>query len=213
MSLLDHLPKGFKDLVVEDEEVVVKPQAVKATSAGVAGISYAPPQVSVPQVYTPTVTAPVDNDIYRSLLEKTDFNSTPVGKVLVAKLDLLKETPLDERTKLVTALKIGSAENLNAQSILSTFDGLIQTLQAESDNFNKSAQAALDKEVNGRQTKLQEIASQIADLQRQQTQISSDLIDQQGKIQHGQMMFKAAFSNRSLELENQKAHFSSLLQG
>src|ERR1700743_1758887 len=143
MSLLDKV----KHLVVEDEEEV-KPQVVKAPPATfVTGTSYAQTQVynPVPQVYTPTVTAPVDNDIYRSLLEKTDFNSTPVGKVLVAKLDLLKETSLDERTKLVTALKIGSAENLNAQSILSTFDSLIQTLQSESDSFNKSAQAALDK--------------------------------------------------------------------
>lgn len=209
MSLLDKV----KHLVVEDEEV--QPEVTKLPATFVTGTSYAsaPAYNSVPQVYTPTVMAPVDNDIYRSLLEKTDFNSTTVGKVLVSKLDMLKETLLDERTKLVTALKIGSAENLNAQSILSTFDGLIQTLQAESDNFNKSAQSALDKEVTGRQTKLQEIANQITDLQKQQTQISSDLIDQQGKIQHGQMMFKSAFSNRSLELENQKAHFSSLLQG
>jgi hypothetical protein len=201
MSLLDKV----KHLVVEDEEPVKVSKPIQPQNA------YIPQQP--PQVYTPTVMAPVDNDIYRNLLEKTDFNSTLVGKVLVSKLDLLKETPLDERTKLVTALKIGSAENLNAQSILSTFDTLIQTLQTESDNFNKSAQSALDKEVTGRQTKLQEIANQITDLQRQQTQISSDLIDQQGKIQHGQMMFKSAFSNRSLELENQKAHFSSLLQG
>jgi predicted RNase H-like nuclease (RuvC/YqgF family) len=160
--------------------------------------------------------------VYKKILAKTDFQSTPVAGTIHKYLDPLSAIPaMDERTKFKTAVVQARAqEGLTQEKILATFDGLKVALQNEQESFAATAEATKDQEITNRQQKVQQITDAIAakqkeisQLQQQLSQMSTDLVEAQGKIQRAESQFTIAAQRRAVEIDQEKAKYVSLLQG
>jgi predicted RNase H-like nuclease (RuvC/YqgF family) len=160
--------------------------------------------------------------VYKKILAKTDFQSTPVAATIHKYLDPLSAIPsMDERTKFKTAVVQARAqEGLTQEKILATFDGLKVALQNEQESFAATAEATKDQEITNRQKKVQEITGaigakqrEISQLQQQLAQMSTDLVEAQGKIQRAESQFTIAAQRRAVEIDQEKGKYVSLLQG
>ena len=160
--------------------------------------------------------------VYKKILAKTDFQSTAVAGTIHKYLDPLSAIPsLDEKTKFKTAVVQARAqEGLTAEKILATFDGLKVALQNEQASFAATADATKRQEITDRQKKVQEITDalaakqkEIAQLQQRLSEVSTDLVEAQGKIQRAESQFTIAAQRRAVEIDQEKAKYTSLLQG
>jgi len=159
-----------------------------------------------------------DNDaVYKALLAKTDFESTPAAATIHKFLDPLKaisDTVMPSNIKFKTAVIQATAQaGLTEDGILGTFDTLKAKLQQEKDAFAGKSQQFATREVSGRQDQIQKISAQITGLQQELARLSNELVDAQGKATRAQGQFEAAMQRRGSELEQQKALYASLLKG
>jgi len=214
MSNKDGFIDSLKHMVFEDE-----PESAKATPAPA-------PAANVPKHVAAVPTAPVfnhesysppevsDNDeIYQRVLAKTAFEQTEVGSTIHKFLDPLDGLPMDAALKFKTAVAQAKAQNgLNESAILATFDSLKAALEAEQQSFTKKAQQFAAREISGRQDRINEITSQITTLQQELSQLSTELVDAQGKAARAHGQFNAAIERRAAEIEQQKLQYSALLK-
>jgi hypothetical protein len=161
--------------------------------------------------------APDSDPVYQTLLSKTDFEGTPAAATIHKFLDPLKAIPdtvMPSNVKFRTAVIQASAQaGLTEDAILGTFDTLKAKLQQEQDTFGAKSQQFTSREIAGRQDEIQKVTAQITELQQELARLSNELVDAQGKATHAQSQFEAAVQRRNIELEQQKAHYASLLKG
>jgi hypothetical protein len=160
-----------------------------------------------------------NSDLYQRLKALTDFDETPVGKLLHKFVDPLQKISTDEKVKLSTALEMGAEAGLTGEKILNTLNDLKGRLATEIDGAAKAATDARAREVTGRQTKLDSIKQELASLQEQITAkmtetstVSSDMYNWESKIAQGEARFKTAHTTRQLELEAIITKFQALMQ-
>jgi hypothetical protein len=159
--------------------------------------------------------------VYKKILAKTDFQSTPIAATIHKYLDPLSAIAMDDRTKFKSAVVQARAqEGLTAEKILATFDGLKVALQNEQQSFAATAEATKDQEIAHRQQKVQQIGDAIAakqkeisDLQQLLSRESTELVEAQSKIQRAESQFTIAAQRRAVEIDQEKAKYASLLQG
>jgi hypothetical protein len=228
---------SLKHLAFEDEPekpMSQKPAAATPTAAqsfGHAAHAFEPaaqPQVPAPEAAGAPAMAPyaspidagvvADNDeVYRKLLSKTDFEGTDVAATIHKFLEPLKaisDTVMPANIKFKTAVLQAKAQaGVSEDAILAVFDTLKDRLRQEQEAFNAKAEQFAAREIQGRQDRIGQISAQIADLQQQLAQLSGDLVEAQGKSAHVQGQFAAAVGRRGSEIEQQRAQYAALLKG
>jgi len=226
---------SIKHMAFEDEpEKVEKPESISTPAAaqtfGTAAHAYAP--AAPAEAFAPTETSvtpvgyqmPIDTGVvpdndeaYRKLLSKTDFEGTDVAATIHKFLEPLKaipDTAMPPNIKFKTAVLQAQAQaGLTQDGILAVFDTLKARLQQEEDAFNAKAQQFVAREITGRQDHISQITAQITQLQQQLAQLSGELVEAQGKSAHVQSQFAAAAQRRGGEIEQQKAQYAALLKG
>lgn len=162
-------------------------------------------------------TVPDDNEVYKRLLAKTDFESTDIATTIHKFLDPLKviaDAVMPPNVKFKTAVLQASAQaGLTEAGILSAFDHLRAQLEQEQNAFDEKARQFADREIANRQERIAEITNQISQLQQELSNLSGELVEAQGKATHAQTQFTAAAQRRAIEIEQQKAQYASLLKG
>jgi hypothetical protein len=186
-----------------------------APSFAPAAASAASPAVFAAPLDTGVV--PDNDQAYRRLLSKTDFEATDVAATIHKYLEPLKAIPdsvMSPNIKFKTAVIQAQAQaGLTADAILAVFDALQAKLQQEKDAFGTKAQQFASSEITGRQDRIGQISAQITQLQQQLAQLSGELADAQGKSTLVQSQFAAAAQRRGSEIEQQKAQYASMLKG
>jgi len=220
---------SLKHIAFEDE-----PEKPAATHTPPAAPAAAPPfapsftqpfaqaaaGAAPPVAFTPPIDAGVvpDNDeAYRKLLSKTDFESTAVASTIHKFLEPLKAIPdavMSPNIKFKTAVLQAKAQaGLTEDGILAAFDTLTATLQQEKDAFETKAQQFASSQITGRQDRIGQISAQITQLQQELAKLSGELAEAQGKSAYARSQFAAAAQRRASEIEQQKAQYASLLKG
>jgi len=160
---------------------------------------------------------PDNDEAYRKLLAKTDFESTAVAATVHKFLEPLKAIPdavMSPNIKFKTAVLQAKAQaGVTEDSILAAFDTLAATLQQEKDAFETKAQQFASSQVTGRQDRIGQISAQITELQQELTRLSGELAEAQGKSAYARSQFAAAAQRRASEIEQQKAQYAALLKG
>jgi hypothetical protein len=142
--------------------------------------------------------------MYDRLKAKTDFDQTPIGKLLQEYLEPLASLPGDEGMKFKAAvLQAGKHGGLDPASILAAFDDLKATLEQEQRKFTQSSQA-FDAHIDANKQNLAQLQQEITDLSKQIT-------DESGRSASGKQEFSLAFQQRTNELEQQRARYAALL--
>ena len=162
-------------------------------------------------------TVPDDDQVYKRLLAKTDFEGTVIAATIHKFLDPLKvigDGVMPPNVKFKTAVLQASAQaGLTEAGILSAFDQLRAELQQEQDAFEEKARQFAGREIANRQERIAGITNQISQLQQELANLSGELVEAQGKATHAQTQFTAAAQRRAIEIEQQKAQYASLLKG
>lgn len=229
---LKSFTKALHDAVVTDDGDDKKP----APAAPVAKTA-TPPSFNFASLNTGSASAPatapatpaspfavpgstvLDEKVYQRVLGLTDFNASEVGQRVQRYYDALEEAGLDTATRLKTAVKqAAKLDGITPDQVLAAFDSLASRLQAESEKFARAVEAQTQKEITGRQQQLQAISDnvaqlqkQISDLQGQHTQVGAELTDAQGRIANAATQMQLATARRASEIEQQKAQFAGLL--
>jgi hypothetical protein len=158
------------------------------------------------------------SELLEALREKTDFDKTEAGQQLAEHIAPLADLPLSDAQKLGVALKAGQKEGLTGAKILSTLGALKAQLQQEQTAFNHSVELAMAAEVDSRKAKIQaeadkqaELKAKIAESQKVQSDLSTEMINAQSNIQRKQAQFRTAFDSRVVDLDTAISKYSSLL--
>jgi uncharacterized protein YoxC len=207
MTQKDGFLDGLKHMVFEDEPEKTN----SAAGASAAAPAKAPATFAQPKL-TPSTVAE-DDDVYRRILARTDFDATEAGATVQKFLAPLASLPMDTALKFKTAVAQASAQTgLTAEKVLGTFDQLEAALDQERDAFTRKAQQFAEREVNGRSQRINEITAQIGKLQQELSTLSTELVQAQTKAAHAEGQFTAAVERRRSEIEQQKAQYAALLK-
>jgi hypothetical protein len=228
MSLKDFANKA-KHLVIEEDAppapVKTPPASVPhpAFNLGTGGAAAAPAPAFAPSVFaaaTPSAspfsvpsTAVLDEKVYASVLKKTNFDDTNVGKIVHKYYDGLEGVIADPSQRFRAA--IGQAQkidNITPAQILSTFDQLQAALDQDAQAFTNVAAAHDKAEIQTRQTSIAAKQQQVAQLNSEIAQLTAELTDETTRSGAAVQQHNLAQSRRQQEIAAQKAQIAALLQ-
>lgn len=225
MSRLADAYNKAKHLVVEDDDPTPTPKTVvkptepvthaafdfstlaQDTATRLDAASGAPSPFAVPG------TAVLDENVYQSVLKKTNFDETPVGKAVHKYFDALDGSGLDTNARFRAAMKQAAAlDGITAEQVLSTFDQMQTALEKDAQGFQGFATSVETSQITGRQQKIADLQAQVANLSQHIARLQSELVDQQSKHANAVTQYGLAQSRRAQEITAQKAQFAALLK-
>jgi hypothetical protein len=222
MSKLSDLAHRAASLVVEDDGQDTKPAAKPAPattghpafhfdSTGNIPASTFPSASAVSPFAVPTA-AVVDENIYQSVLHKTNFDDTPVGKAVKKYFDGLEGIIVDPSQRFKAAIaQAQKMDGITPDQVLQTFDSLSAALDRDAQGFQQTAANVESREITARQTKITDLSSQVSNLNAQISQLSGELADQQVKHTTTVQQYGLAQQRRANEIAQQKAQVAALL--
>jgi hypothetical protein len=152
---------------------------------------------------TPPEAAYVDSELYKTLLEKTNFSGTILGQLLQKCLATFSE--FDETTKTKAALAMAKSQETDIPlKLRNTFSALLTALQQENTKFQNSLRSG--------QTELEGQKKMLVQLQAQVNQLTTSIQANELKLNSATSDFQAAFDRRKQELEQEAAHYNTLLE-
>lgn len=233
MSKFTEALNAAKHMVIEDDEPA-KPVAKAQTPVGHAAFDMPftpnmtpPPTASVP--FMPSVGGPaagaapspfavptttvLDEKVYASVLKKTNFDETPVGRIVHKYYDALDGVIADQGQRFRAA--IGQAQKLDGvtpEQVLSTFDQMQAALDADGQAFNNACSTHDKNEIVTRQTSITNKQQQVSQLNAEIAQLTTELSDEQTRSANAVNQHGLAQQRRANEIAQQKAQFASLLR-
>ena len=217
MSNKDGFLNDLKHMVFEDDPEAPKAPVPAPHAAPVQMPTMSTPAAApyaTPSTFAASSVSVSDNDeIYRVILAKTNFDGTEVGNAIHKFLAPLANLPMDDSLKFKTAVAQAKAQlGLTDNAIVSAFDALKAALQQEQDSFAAREQQFTKKEIAARQDRINQITTQMAQLQQELSEVSSGLIEAQNKATNAHTQFVAAMQRRANEIDQQKAQYTAMLK-
>jgi hypothetical protein len=177
-----------------------------------AGAAAAPAFTGGSPFSVPSTTV-LDEKVYQSVLAKTNFNTTPVGKAIIRYYDALEGMIADQSARFKAA--IGQAQkldNITPDQVLATFDQLSAALDSDAAAFQRVADGVQANQITARQTKITSIQQQIETLNSQVAQLQTELASETANHANAVTQYGLAEQRRSQEIAAQKAQVASLLR-
>lgn len=222
MSKFSELAHRAASLVVEDDGTDTKTAAKPApavtghpafhfdSSGNVPPSTF--PSASATSPFAVPTTAVVDENIYQSVLHKTNFDDTPVGKAVKKYFDGLEGIIADPSMRFKAAIsQAQKMDGITPDQVLQTFDGLSAALDRDAQGFQQTAANVESREITARQTKITDLSTQVSNLNAQISQLASELADQQSKHSTTVQQYGLAQQRRANEIAQQKAQVAALL--
>jgi hypothetical protein len=220
MSIKDLLHQATSLVYSEDE--APKP-ATKAPVSNVPHPAFNVPMPTVPSgafgaapaqsPFAIPSTVVVDEKLYQSILGKTNFNTTTVGKAVIRYYDALEGVIADQSQRFKAA--IGQAQKLDGitpDQVLATFDQMQAALDGDAASFAKLATSEEANQITARQQKITSLQQQVDSFNQQIATLSTELSGAQGTHANAVAQYGAAHDKRSQEIAVQKAQVAGLLR-
>jgi hypothetical protein len=220
MSIKDLLHQATS--LVYDADETPKP-ATKLPTSNVPHPAFSVPLPTVPSgafgaapatsPFSIPTTVVVDEKLYQSILSKTNFNTTAVGKAVIRYYDALEGVIADQSQRFKAA--IGQAQKLDGVSpdqVLATFDQMQAALDSDAANFAKLATSEEANQITARQQKITTLQQQQDSISQQIVQLQTELASAQGTHGNAVAQYGAAHDKRSQEIQVQKAQVAGLLR-
>jgi hypothetical protein len=221
---------SIKDLIHQAKSLVIEDDAPATPAARPTGTPAPHPAFSLPANFgagTGTAVAPapvgspfavptttvLDEKVYQSVLAKTNFNTTTVGKAIIRYYDALEGVIADQNQRFKAA--IGQAQKLDGVTpaqVLATFDQLAAALESDATSFGKVADGVEANQITARQTKITSLQQQVESLNQQIAQLQSELAGETTSHANAVQQYGLAQQRRAQEIAAQKAQVASLLR-
>jgi|SRR5271166_828363 len=220
MSKLSEFAHKAASLVVDQDE------DQKPATKPVAPVSSHPAFNLSPSTFSAAAPAPaisgspfavpgtqvVDEGTYQSILKKTNFDTTPVGRAIHKYYDALEGTGLDTNARFKAAMKQAAAlDNIAADQVLATFDQMETALENDAKGFQGVADSVETNQITARQDKITALTQQVTAINAQIAQLQSELTDQTNGHANAVQQYGLASAKRAQEIAAQKAQFAALL--
>jgi hypothetical protein len=217
---------GVKSLAYEDDTPTPAPAAKTPTGAPAphpafslppsfstgAGTAAAPAFAGGSPFSVPNTTV-LDEKVYQSVLAKTNFNTTPVGKAIIRYYDALEGVIADQNARFKAAIsQAQKLDSITPDQVLATFDQLSTALNTDSAAFQRVADGVQANQITARQTKITSIQQQVETLNSQIAQLQTELASETANHANAVTQYGLAQSRRAQEIAAQKAQVASLLQ-
>jgi len=152
----------------------------------------------------------VDEGVYQSVLKKTNFDDTPVGKTIHGYYDGLED--MDVNARFRTAFKLAAKrDGITADQVLATFDSLQAALDKDAQGFQNVAATVEANQITSRQNEKMKLQNEIDERLRRMAQIDSELATEIPNHANAVTQYGLAQQRRAQEIAQQKATFASLL--
>jgi uncharacterized HAD superfamily protein len=195
-----------------------KPKA-KPTDAPPTNLNFTQPLSQVAQVSSILATgnatatagstgAPEESDMYQHILAKTDFETTEVAATVRSFLELLQDMDMSPEMKLNTAIG-QTCKKLGGEKVLAVFDGLKELLKTEQAALLQKADQFDAVNITAKHERVNAIQTQIQQLQQEQNQESSEMVEAQGTSAKVRGAIAVATQRRDSELDQQKMQYAA----
>jgi len=158
-------------------------------------------------------TTVLDEKVYQSVLAKTNFNTTPVGKAIIRYYDALEGVIADQNARFKAAInQAQKLDSITPDQVLATFDQLSAALDSDATAFQRVADGVQANQITARQTKITSIQQQIETLNSQVAQLQTELASETASHANAVTQYGLAEQRRAQEIAAQKAQVASLLR-
>jgi hypothetical protein len=176
-----------------------------------AGTAAAPAPIGSP--FAVPGTTVLDEKVYQSVLAKTNFNTTPVGKAIIKYYDALEGVIADQHDRFKAAIQQAQKlENITPDQVLATFDQLSTALDGDGAAFQRVADGVQANQITARQTKITTLQQQADSISQQIAQLQTELADQTANHANAVTQYGLAQTRRAQEIAAQKAQVAALLR-
>jgi hypothetical protein len=210
-----------KSLVVEDDAPA--PHAAAPTTSSHpafnlspafstgTGAAAAPAPVDSP--FSVPSTPVLDEKVYKSVLAKTNFNTTPVGTTIIKYYDALEGMIADQSARFKAAIKQAQKlDNITPDQVLGVFDQLSAALDKDAASFQKVADSVQATQITARQTKIASLQQQVEAFNNQINQLQMELASETANHANAVTQYGLAQQRRAQEIAAQKAQVATLLR-
>jgi hypothetical protein len=213
--------ESVKHLAVEDDEPkapvttphVAAPVPHPAFNLGSMGAAVGAVPAPAGSPFAVPSTTVLDEKVYQSVLAKTNFDTTPVGKTIHKYFDALEGSGLDTNARFKAAMKQAAAlDNISADQVLATFDQMQAALEADAQGFQKVADGVEANQITARQTKVTALQQQVETINQQIAQLQAELVGEQNNHANAVTQYGLAEQRRTQEIAAQKTQFAALLR-
>ena len=202
----------WKDLVDQAKSVVMEDEPTKVHTSSTPATPPPAPAPVVPITSAPILTESVpvateapDSEMYQRLVEKTNWENSPVFQAIKKHLAPLKGMALDPKTKFSVALaQAKDLDGVDPAAVTQAFEDAKSNLTAQLNNFRQIVANKMATEVETKQAKAKE-------LQTQAQQLNEEAFAAQQKLQAQQHKFEIAATQRQTEINQKQAEYNSLL--
>lgn len=212
---LRHAAHSVASLAVEEDESDQKKPAAAAPAPHPAfnltpgGFSAAAPAPAGSPFAIPT-TQVVDENVYQSVLKKTNFDDTPIGKTIHGYYDGLEDMDVNARFK--TAFKLAAKrDGITADQVLATFDSMQAALEKDAQGFSKLASTVEANQITSRQDEKAKLQNEIDQRNQRIAQIDSELATEIPSHANAVVQYGLAQQRRAQEIAQQKAMVATQL--
>ena len=221
MSIKDLLHQATSLVYTEDEKPATSATKIPLSNVPHPAFNVPMPTVSTGGLGAAPATSPfaipttvvVDEKLYQSILGKTNFNTTAVGKAVIKYYDALEGVIADQNGRFKAAIaQAQKLDGITPDQVLSTFDQMQAALDGDAANFAKLAASEEATQITARQTKITQLQNQLDDINRQIAQLQTELSSAQGTHANAVAQYGAAHDKRSQEIQVQKAQVAGLLR-
>lgn len=214
---------SLKDLLHQATSIVYESDEKPAAPAAPAPVPH--PAFNVPMPTGTVAAAPalgspfaipgtvvVDEKLYQSVLAKTNFNTTTVGKAVIKYFDALEGVIADQSARFKAAIaQAQKLDNITPDQVLATFDQMQAALETDAANFQRLATSEEATQITARQTKISQLQQQLDTINQQIAQLSTELTSAQNTHANAVAQYGAAHDKRAQEIATQKAQVATLL--
>ena len=158
-------------------------------------------------------TTVLNEKVYQSVLNKTNFNTTTVGKAIMKYYDALEGVIADQSQRFRAA--VGQAQkldNITPDQVLSTFDQMSAALEQDAQQFAAVAAQHDKAEIQTRQNSIASKQQQVTQLNAEIAQLTTELADETSRSTEATTQHNMAHDRRAQEIAGQKAQVASLLR-
>ena len=223
MSSIKDLLHQAKSLVYdagEEAPAPVKPGATPAphvafnlppASFSTGGGAAAAPAMGSP--FNVPSTTVLDEKVYATVLAKTNFNTTTVGKAILRYYDALEGVITEQNARFKAAIsQAQKLDGVTPDQVLATFDQLSAALSTDAAAFQRVADGVQTNQITARQTKITTLQQQADSISQQIAQLQTEVASETANHSNAVQQYGLAQSRRATEIAAQKAQVAALLR-
>src|SRR5271170_6385190 len=211
-----------KSLVVEDDAPVT-PTVKSGTPAPHPAFNLPPTSFSIGggtavapapmgSPFSVPNTTVLDEKIYQTVLAKTNFNTTTVGKAILRYYDALEGVITEQNARFKAAIsQAQKLDGITPDQVLATFDQLSAALDSDAAAFQRVADGVQANQITARQTKITTLQQQSESINTQITQLQTEVASETANHSNAVTQYGLAEQRRAQEIAAQKAQVASLL--